>query len=90
MVQHHPASTRRGTNVVLVFIKPLDNLLGRMASFIVQSLHGALEANTALHLMLYSLDSVFFEQKGITVGKRNYFTRLITYFTTCKFCNSMT
>ena len=25
-----------------------------------------------------------------TVGKRNYFTRLIPYFTTCKFCNSMT
>ena len=24
-----------------------------------------------------------------TVGKRNYFTRLIPYFTTCKFCNSM-
>ncbi len=22
-----------------------------------------------------------------TVGKRNYFTRLIPYFTTCKFCN---
>ncbi len=45
-----------------------------------------------LNHVLYLQGFYQYLSKGVirersTVGKRNYFTRLIPYFTTCKFCN---
>ena len=49
----------------------------------------SLHAGPVEYMYIMKLMSTQFTSEHYTVGKRNYFTRLIPYFTTCKFCNSM-